>query len=197
MRKFLLIIGLLFFTSNIFANEQQKLQDIFVQKLDEVTITVSDKGLSKQDRNTLVVKVLEPIFDFEIMAKLSLGKKWGDLSQEDKIKFVEVYVERMKQSYSSKLDEYSGEKFKVVSLEQPKSNRILLNTSIVSTEKKFDLKYKFYKPKSQKENKNDWLIYDVEILGVSILKTDRAQFKEFLQTRSVNDLMTELAKSNS
>jgi len=197
MKRLLLITSLLFFACNLFANDQQKVQDLFLQKIEEVTNIVSDKGLSKEDRNAQIVKVLEPIFDFEIMAKLSLGKKWGLLSSEEKIKFVDLYVSRMKQSYSSKLDEYSGEKFEVVEIQQPKPNRIVLNSNLVSTEKKFDVLYKFYKPKALKENKESWLIYDVEILGISILKTDKAQFKEYLQTNSVNDLMVELAKSNS
>jgi len=197
MKKLLVIFSLLFCTSNLFANDQQKVEEIFMQKIKEVTTIISDKGLSKQDRNTQIVQVLDPIFDFEIMAKLSLGKKWNTLSSEDKTKFIELYVERMKKSYSSKLDDYGSEKFEVVDIQQPKSNRIFLNSNLVATEKKFEVVYKFYKPKTFKENKNDWLIYDVEILGISILKTDRAQFKEFLQTHSVKDLMMELAKSNS
>ncbi len=197
MKKFLLVFSLLFFVNIACANEQQKVREVFLQKIDQVTTIVSDKGLSKDDRNAQVVKVLDPVFDFEIMAKLSLGKKWNTLSKEDQIKFINLYVKRMKQSYSAKLDAYSGEKFEIVSLEQPKSNRIQLVTNLVSSERKFEVAYKFYKPQAQKENKNDWLIYDVEIVGVSILKTDRAQFKEYLQTHNVNDLMSELAKSNS
>ncbi len=197
MKKFLLVFSLLFFVNIACANEQQKVREVFLQKIDQVTTIVSDKGLSKDDRNAQVVKVLDPVFDFEIMAKLSLGKKWNTLSKEDQIKFIDLYVKRMKQSYSAKLDAYSGEKFEIVSLEQPKSNRIQLVTNLVSSERKFEVAYKFYKPQAQKENKNDWLIYDVEIVGVSILKTDRAQFKEYLQTHNVNDLMSELAKSNS
>jgi phospholipid transport system substrate-binding protein len=197
MRKILALLGVLFFITSAVANEQQKVEEFFLQKIDEVTAIVSDKGLSKDDRNKKIVDTLDPIFDFEIMAKLSLGKKWSVLSSEDQVKFISLYVERMKQSYSSKLDEYSGEKFEIIDSKQKKSNRIELNTNLISTEKKFDVKYKFYKPKTTKENKNDWLIYDVEILGVSILKTDRAQFKEYLQTHSLNELMEELSKNNS
>ena len=51
-------------------------------------------------------------------------------------------------------------------------------------------------PKDKVRNKDKWLIYDVEILGVSILKTDKAQFKEFLQTKSISELMDALAKQS-
>ena len=68
-------------------------------------------------------------------------------------------------------------------------------SDLVSDDEKLEIVYKFYKPKRQKESKHSWLIYDVEILGVSILKTDKAQFKEFLQTKSIYELMDLLAKT--
>ena len=51
MKKILLTISLLVFTCNLFANDQQKLQELFTTKINEVTDIVADKGLSKQDRN--------------------------------------------------------------------------------------------------------------------------------------------------
>ena len=56
-----------------------------------------------------------------------------------------------------------------------------------------EIVYKFYKPKKPISGKDKWLIYDVEILGVSILKTDKAQFREFLQTKTIFELMKELS----
>ena len=69
-------------------------------------------------------------------------------------------------------------------------------TDLVSKEKKLEIVYKFHKPKEKVRTKENWLIYDVEILGVSILKTDIAQFKEFLHTKSITELMDVLAKQS-
>ena len=79
-------------------------------------------------------------------------------------------------------------------IRQPKKNRIYLETDLVSKDENLGIVYKFYKPKKRDEDKDLWLIYDVEIMGVSILKADKAQFKEFLQTKSVKDLMDVLVK---
>ncbi len=177
----------------LYANEQEQLKELFLQKIHKVTTIVQDETLSKDERNSKIVALLTPTFDFEIMAKLSLGsREWVKLNQEQKAKFVELYVERMKQSYSSKLDAYNGQVIEVTQINQPKDNRIELITNIVNTESKLEISYKYYKPSKQEEGKDAWLIYDVTILGISILKTDRAQFSEFLQTKTIDELITTL-----
>lgn len=195
MKKiFLVLVGFFLSTQTMFANEQEILKNHFLNKIDEVIVIVKDKSIDKTTRNSSIVKTLTPMFDFEVMAKLSLGKIWQTLSSEEQTKFIELYVERMKKSYSSKIDAYSDEKIEITKILQPKSNRIELVTNLISDDKKLEISYKFYKPNKLKIDKDNWLIYDVVILGVSILKTDKAQFREFLQTKTINDLMTQLVK---
>lgn len=188
-KKLLLIGVMLVFTQNLAADEQTDLKEHFLTKIDEVIVIVENKNLAIDERNGDIISVLTPMFDFELMAKLSLGKAWKKVPKDDKQKFVDLYVERMEKSYSSKVDSYNNEKVEVTKIEQPKKNRIRLITDLVSTNDSLEIVYKFYKPKKPKEAKDNWLVYDVEIKGVSILKADKAQFKEFLQTKSIHDLM--------
>ena len=194
MKKFILItISILMFTQGLLANEQEILKRDFLTKIDNVVKVVEDKSLSKELRNDKIVSILTPMFDFELMAKLSLGRVWKRLNKSDGNKFVKLYVKRMKKSYSSKIDSYSGEQVKVTKIKQPKKNRIELVTNLVSKVNSLKIIYKFYKPKRLKLDKNSWLIYDVKILGVSILKTDKAQFREYLKTHTIYDLMEQMS----
>lgn len=193
MKKIILVIASLFiFTQSLIANEQTILKDHFLNKIDEVVTIVKDKTLEKTMRNSKIIEILTPMFDFTLMAKLSLGKKWKTLKSSDKKEFVALYVERMKQSYSSKIDAYSNEKIEVTKIKQAKKSRIELVTNLISIDNKLEISYKFYKPKKLKMDKDNWLIYDVVILGVSILKTDKAQFREYLQTKTIKELMIQL-----
>jgi len=193
MKKIIFLLASLFILSqNLVASEQTILKDHFLNKIDEVIEIVKDKTLEKTLRNSKIVESLTPMFDFTLMAKLSLGKKWKTLKRSDRKEFVHLYVERMKQSYSSKLDAYSDEKIEVTKVKQPKKNRIELVTNLISNDNKLEISYKFYKPKNLKMDKDSWLIYDVVILGVSILKTDKAQFREYLQTKTISELMGQL-----
>lgn len=183
-----IFIGLFLVQSSVIA-DTKLVEKNFLEAISEVELTIKEKTLSKDIRNKKVIEIIEPQFDFELMAKLSLGKKWKSLQKDVREEFVELYVNRMKKSYSSKLDAYQDEKFIVSGLKQPKATRIFLISKIQSGTDDFEIVYKYYKPKKPIENKKQWLIYDVEILGVSILKTDRAQFSEYLKTHTLDDLM--------
>lgn len=189
VKKMLLVCSFVIVTQALASDEQKELKEHFLNKIDAIIGVVENKELSKEKRNSYIVGVLTPTFDFELMAKLSLGKIWKKIDTKDREKFVQLYVKRMENSYSSKLDAYSNEKVEVVKINQPKSNRISLDTNLVSTDESLDIVYKFYKPKKKKEDKDLWLIYDVEIKGVSILKADKAQFSEFLKTKSIKELI--------
>ena len=191
--KLLLIVSVFGFSASLFANEQEDLKIHFLEELNDIIKIIEDPKLSKDERNSKIVAELTPMIDFKLMAKLSLGKKqWMKLSKVDQENFVILYVERMKNSYSSKIDSYENEEVKVTGVIR-KKNRISLETEIATAEKNLTVVYKFYKPKKRKTDKDIWLIYDVEIIGISILKADKAQFKEFLRTKSIAELMDALA----
>lgn len=195
MKKLFLAITLIFFTQFSFAGEKEVLKQHFLNKIDEVIFVVNDKTLTKDTRNGKIVDILTPMFDFTLMAKLSLGKKWKTLDKALKKEFVTLYVDRMKRSYSSKLDSYSNEKVTITDIKSPKKNRLELISNLTTSENNLEIVYKFHKPKKPMKNKDSWLIYDVVILGVSILKTDRAQFKEYLRNKTIKQLMDDMKKS--
>ena len=191
-----ILLILFIFTQSFMADEQTDLKDHFLNKIDNIVEVVQNTTLSKSQRNDEIINILEPTFDFELMAKLSLGKTWKTLSDENQKRFVKLYVERMKLSYSSKLDGYNGEKVEVKKVKHIKKNRIALITDLAGEEDNLKIVYKFYKPKKPKLDKDSWLIYDAEISGVSILKTDKAQFREFLKTKSISELMDAFSKKS-
>ena len=132
------------------------------------------------------------LFDFDRMAKLSLGKKyWKSLSKDGRKEFSRLFVERLKQSYLDKLDLYTDEEVVVDEAKQKKKNRVEVLTYLVSKDDKMEMKYKLYKDK-----KKGWLVYDVEVLGVSIVQTYRSQFSGYLKKKSMDELMNLLRSSD-
>ena len=191
---FVVAFSILVLAQSLVADEKTDLRDNFLSLIDKVVVVTHNKSLSKDERNTKILNLLTPSFDFRLMAKLSLGKKaWKQLDIKDREKFTNLYITRMKKSYSAKLDSNSDGKVVVKKIQQLKKNRISLVTDFIGSDEKLDIVYKFYKPKKPISGKDRWLIYDVEILGVSILKTDKAQFREFLQTKTIFELMKELS----
>jgi phospholipid transport system substrate-binding protein len=56
----------------------------------------------------------------------------------------------------------------------------------VTKDDKLEMVYKFYK------SRKNWKIYDVVILGVSVVQTYRSQFRGILKNTSFADLMKKL-----
>lgn len=194
MRKlFLSVLSLVIFSTGLWGSDEEKVSSIFKRKADEVVSIVKSKSLAKEKRNENIIKTVEPFFDFKLMAKLSLGKNaWRSLSSSKQNEFTDLYVKRMKESFSSKIDSYTNEKIAVEKVIKTKNNRITLVSSLVDHEKKTEVIFKYYKPAKPIKDKEKWLVYDVVIMGVSIIKTDRSQFREVLKANSIDQLMNKM-----
>ena len=189
MRTFTIaILAILLTMSLAWADESEEVKGLVKANIDAVVELLQNKTISKKERNRKIIAVINPVFDFALMAKLSLGKTyWKPLSTAQKKEFVALFVLRLQESYLEKLDLYTDEK---VIIEEAKfvKKRIHVLTRLVTKDDKLEMLYKFYKAKKAKT----WKVYDVVILGVSVVQTYRSQFSGFLRGASFADLMEKL-----
>ena len=116
-----------------------------------------------------------------------LGKKWKKIKKKQRKEFVKVFVKRIQQSYLEKLDLYTDEEVIIGDAQQTKKKRAVLTTYLVSKDDKKEMIYKFHKHK-----KRGWVVYDVDILGVSFIQTYRSQFSGVLKNKSMDELIEDL-----
>jgi phospholipid transport system substrate-binding protein len=188
---FYAVFGLLFLSQAGTADDKSAAEEFIKSNLGAVFSVLQKKDLSQPARKSEVVEIVTPMFDFKLMAKLSLGKKyWPDLSREHKERFTELFVERLRQSYLNKLTAYTDEK---IIYEPPVAvkKKVHVPTLLVSQGKKISMLYKLY------SSNNTWKIYDVEIQGVSIIRSYRSQFKEILQNGTFDELLQKMQKSDN
>ncbi len=175
------------FPVSLSALKQSEIEDSFKTIVAAITDYSSDSNMTKEHRDNEVLKLIEPVFDFDKMAKLSLGKKaYRGMSKDDQKRYIELYTKKVESSYLKQLDLYSGEKIGIESLERVKK-RIYLSTYIYKNGDKKKIIYKFYNSK-----KRGWVVYDVDVLGVSIVQTYRSQFASELKRGSVETLLEKL-----
>ncbi len=179
------------FSSALWADDKSDIKEIMKHSIHDVTTLIQDKTITKEVKHQEIEKIITPLFDFALMARLSLGKKqWKKISPQERKAFVTLFSQRIRQSYMSKLDLYTDE---VVVIDDPVvvKNRIHLPTHLMRKSEKRDILYKFYKSK-----RKGWLIYDVDIIGVSIVQTYRSQFAGILKENSFETLMEKLKISD-
>lgn len=193
--KFLTIFTLLAFigfTPLLSADDKTDIQVMMKKMIGDVTTLIQDESIPKEIRKRQIEEIVAPHFDFGLMGRLSLGKKaWKKLTPEERKNFSTLFEKRVKQSYRSKLDLYTDEVVIIDDAIQVK-RRIHLPTHLIRKNEKRDMLYKFYKSK-----KRGWLIYDVDILGVSIIQTYRTQFAGILKEDNFAVLLEKLKTSES
>ena len=180
------VISLLLFYQSAAADDISEVEKLLRKNLDAVFAILQQKDLDPQAKNGEIVGIVTPMFDFELMARLSLGKKhWPELSQEKKERFTELFIKRLKASYLKNFTLYTDEKLFYEPAVQVKK-KIHAPTYLVSKDKKISILYKFYKAGQ------NWKIYDLEIQGVSIIRSYRSQFSDILESGTVDDLLLKL-----
>ncbi len=171
----------------LMAIEEAAIKSTMKEKIDAITELLKDKSTDKTQRDNRVIMIIDPVFDFSLMGKLSLGKQaYKSITPAQRETFNTLFNQKIKASYIKKIDLYSDEKVIVKESKKVKS-RIHLVTSIVSDGEENEVLYKFYRSKSRA-----WVIYDVDILGVSIIQTYRQQFAEVLQEHDFDELLRRL-----
>ena len=189
---FKIFISLLI-TINLFALQESEIESFMEKNINLVTKMLQAKKYDKETIGKKIFEIFDPVFNYTLMARLSLGSRvWKTLSKEQKDEFVKSFTKKLKDSYISKLDLYNDETVIVKDLKKVKKNRIHLLTELKGSKDKYDVTYKFYKARN-----GEWYIYDVDVLGVSIIQTYRSSFSDFLKKHSFEDLLKSLKNSKN
>jgi phospholipid transport system substrate-binding protein len=189
MRSLLYTVLILFVTVQTgLTSDGIEAQAILKTKLDATIAVLQKKDLDTQKKNEQLVAIVTPMFDFQLMAKLSLGRKyWPGLSEEKKGEFTDLFIKRLRASYLEKISLYTDEKVFFKTPVQDK-RKVRIPTEIISNNNRISMIYKMYK------SKKDWKIYDVEIEGISIISTYRSQFDQVLSKGTMDELLQRLEK---
>jgi len=172
------------------AADKQSAAEVFLKsKLEAVLAVLQQKELEQQAKTKIVVEIIEPMFDFPIMARLTLKKYWAGLDQEQKERFIELFKISLKDFYVDTLNLYTDEKISYkASIQGRQKRKILIPTELISKGERISMDYKLY------QSKNNWKIYDVEIKGTSIIRTYQSQFYHDMRSGTIDDLLQKLKK---
>lgn len=184
------IILLVFITLSLFAIEKDNISNLMENKINEATSIITKKDLTVKEKAQKIFPIFEDVFDYKLMTKLSLGKiNWVKMSAKEREEFTSKFITHLKNSYVDKISLYTDEKLHIVKLVEVNKKRILLFTKLVGSRDGYDITYKFYKSKT-----DGWLIYDVDIVGISLIQIYRSQFNNILQNESYATLLSKLEK---
>jgi phospholipid transport system substrate-binding protein len=162
-------------------------------KIDSVLEILQNKTLDEVAVSEKIFELLDGNFDFNLMARLSLGSsQWRNLNTKDQERFTEHFIAKLKRSLVQKLRLYSDEIMVIKETREVRignATRIFLITELIGQEKNYPIVYKFYETRD-----GEWMIYDVDVLEVSLIQTYRSQFDGYLNNHTLDDLIAWLDK---
>jgi phospholipid transport system substrate-binding protein len=158
--------------------------------IDRVVKTLEDpafKGdLKAAERRRAVRKIADDIFDFNEISRRALARHWQTLNDKQREEFVGLFADLLERSYISKIELYGGEKI-VYTNERVDGDVATVATKIISKSgTDIPVDYRMAKRGTR------WLVYDVNIEGVSLVSNYRTQFNKIIQTASYDELVQKL-----
>lgn len=163
---------------------------VFIKEaVDEIISILQDEKLAapahKAERKKRVVTIVEKKFDFREMSMRSLAKHWQARSPEEQERFVSLFKQLLENTYITKVETYSGEKvlFKKAAVQ---GNRAIVYSDLVRKNVQTPVNYKL------KRQDDCWVVYDVEVEGVSLVNNYRTQFASILSKEDFPALITKL-----
>ncbi|MPZ75412.1 MAG: ABC transporter substrate-binding protein [Deltaproteobacteria bacterium] len=155
-----------------------------VEKIQAILSDPSLKGDAKTSvRRQKLKQVVAARFDFDEMAKRSLGAQWQKRSDSEKKEFVRLFTDLLEGTYLSRLEEYSGEKVRFVN-EREDKDFAEVNTKVINKNgDEFALDYRLIR------TNGDWKVSDVVIENISLVNNYRSQFNRVLSKSSFEELV--------
>lgn len=184
----LFIYTLIFISAPLIsAQDLNEPQAVIKNATQAVIDLLKDSALEKNIRREKIMEVINPLFDFTLMSKLTLGKEhWPKLNEAQKKEFTDLFVDILKSVYLEKAENFSNQVIEYGTPELVKK-KVYVTAFILQNDEKYKMVYKMHNNKAPQ-----WLVYDLEIQDISIIKSYQSQFDSFLQTGTVEGLLKKM-----
>lgn len=188
------LLALLLVTSSVVASAEAP-DKLLQQRADQILTELKrDSGVIRNNPEklqALVDEQLLPLIDFEAMSKLVLGIEWKRANAEQREAFTSAFKQLLIRTYTNSIKEYAN----VDILFYPKRTR---------TKDKYATVYSEFVPGGGKPNvpveyslrnkDGQWLVYDLTIEGLSLIKNYRTSFGDEIKATGLDALIARLQK---
>jgi phospholipid transport system substrate-binding protein len=117
--------------------------------------------------------------DFEEFSRLVIGPHWKKFTPRERTEFIEAFAEFLRANYLPKVQQaYSGEEIRYVDQHKTAENKASVEIKVVLKHLQIPLEMRMIK------RQDTWRVYDVVVLGISVVRNYRAQFNAILQKSS-------------
>ena len=125
-------------------------------------------------RQKVEAEVLQ-LFDFDEFSTRTVGPTWRKFTPEQKEAFKTAFTDLLRNTYIDTLDEYDGQKVRFTGeVVANNGKRVEVQMEFLTSKQAYPVAFRML------EKKGRWVVYDVLIEGISMIKNYRDQFRDIL-----------------
>ncbi len=184
MKRLFLIIVLIFLTSSANTVTYNSDPKIFITELvDDALKILSEKSTTVEEKAKSIEKIAIENVDIKALGMYTLGDLRKSLERDKLSKYNIAFEKYFLKSLTSRLSDYSSNKFEVLEAEIKNSNYTIVKSKIIESS-------------DQPEVKIDWRIYtkdklkplirDLIVEGLSLARTQKEEFASILNSNNNN-----------
>ena len=183
----LLFLGLMAWAGAATATTPDGASKFIGQLSSRASNTLNSSGLTLNQKETAVRKLLSESFDLNLIGRFVLGRAWKKTSKEQRVQYQDLFEKFVLRSYSRRLGGYTGQKFNVTNAKSFGKKDVLVTTKIsrpsgppIEARWRVRLRKKGHK------------IIDVMVAGVSMVQTQKSEFRSVVKRQGVSGLIETL-----
>ena len=164
---------------------------IFINELVNDAIKIlSDKNISKADKSKKISTIALENVDINALSMYTLGNVRKTLDQETLAIYKNLFEKYFLKSLTSRLTDYSEQKFEVVSADQKSETYTIVSSKIIesSSQPEIKINWRVYTKDPTKP-----LIRDLIVEGLSLARTQKEEFASILNSNN-NDINILISK---
>ena len=186
----ILILLILIFKTSV-ANTYDTDPKIFVKELVNDAINkLSDKNLNEEEKENLIENIAVENVDISALGLYTLGELRKSTDTNNINRYQQTFKKYFLKSLTSRLLDYSSNKFEIVSAEKKSSKYTIVKSRILKNENKPEIKidWRIYTKNPEKP-----LIRDLIVEGLSLARTQKEEFASILNSNN-NDINILISK---
>jgi phospholipid transport system substrate-binding protein len=187
----IIVLFLLIFQSS-FATTYSSDPQTFVQEMvNDAINTLSNKNLTDEEKANFIENLAMDNVDINALGLYTLGELRKSADKANLEKYQRTFEKYFLKSLTSRLTDYSSNKFEVISSEKKSSNYTIVKSKIAKSENQPEIKidWRVYTKNPEKP-----LIRDLIVEGLSLARTQKEEFASILNSNNndINILITKL-----
>ena len=180
----LVLISLLLITKISFASNYSSDPKLFVSELVNDAISkLSDRNLSEEEKADFIEQIALENVDINALGLYTLGEIRKSANKSTIEKYQKVFEKYFLKSLTSRLTDYSSNKFEVINAEKKSSNYTIVNSKIVQSDNQPEIKIDW---RIYTKNPDKPLIRDLIVEGLSLARTQKEEFASVLNSNDDN-----------